>query len=167
VRVTDFWGGVYKKFLVRGPDKYLFKLERNGSWSTIMSGVFVDKITGPRTHFDTLPMSGIGTRYEAPRVDVDLVQPNTEDATTAFRLWRMIDSATDQRRSGLLAPYRLMAYRVMQESEASDDLLANWKWRLSLWDQEQRDEFARAMAEGHRRIREINEAQRRPKKEAD
>jgi len=41
-RVRDFWNPVYKRFLVRGPSCYTFCVSRNGSFNTIISGVFLD-----------------------------------------------------------------------------------------------------------------------------
>jgi Two component regulator propeller len=41
-RATNFWNGVYKRFLVRGPDKVTVKLARNYSVDTTVAGVFLD-----------------------------------------------------------------------------------------------------------------------------
>ena len=41
-RVTDFYGGVYKKMLVRGPLKLAIEVNRNHTFNTMLSGVFVD-----------------------------------------------------------------------------------------------------------------------------
>ena len=42
-RVANFWGGVYKTFLIKGGNYYI-KIGRNGSLNTIISGVFIDKL---------------------------------------------------------------------------------------------------------------------------
>jgi hypothetical protein len=44
-RVHDFRGGVYKRFLIR-EGAYTIKIDKMGSYNTILSGVFVDKIAG-------------------------------------------------------------------------------------------------------------------------
>ncbi len=44
-RVHDFRGGVYKQFLIR-EGAYTIKIDRNGSFNTILSGVFLDKVAG-------------------------------------------------------------------------------------------------------------------------
>ena len=44
-RVRDFWGGVYKVFLIRGGE-YTIQIHKNGSFNTTLSGVFVDKLSG-------------------------------------------------------------------------------------------------------------------------
>jgi hypothetical protein len=41
-RVVDFHGGVYKKMLVRGPLKLAIEINRNHTFNTMLSGVFVD-----------------------------------------------------------------------------------------------------------------------------
>lgn len=44
-RVRDFWGGVYKQFLIR-EGEYTIKIGRNYSFNTILSGIFLDKVAG-------------------------------------------------------------------------------------------------------------------------
>jgi hypothetical protein len=41
-RVVDFQGGVYKKMLVRGPMTLAIQADRNHTFNTMLSGVFVD-----------------------------------------------------------------------------------------------------------------------------
>jgi len=41
-RIRDFWGGVYKRFLVRGPISLKIRFSRNHSLNTIMDGVMLD-----------------------------------------------------------------------------------------------------------------------------
>jgi hypothetical protein len=56
-RVNDFYGGVYKRFLVRGPTKLTFQVNRNYSFNTILSGVMLDLV-------DELPPPYYCTRQE-------------------------------------------------------------------------------------------------------
>ena len=42
-RQRDFWGGTYKRFLVRGPSAITIEIARNGSKNTINAGLFLDK----------------------------------------------------------------------------------------------------------------------------
>ena len=44
-RIRDFWGGVYKRFLVRGPQTLTVQVSRNYSFNTILAGVFLDQVT--------------------------------------------------------------------------------------------------------------------------
>jgi hypothetical protein len=41
-RVVDFWGGVYKRFLVRGPLQLKIQISREYSTNTIFNGIFLD-----------------------------------------------------------------------------------------------------------------------------
>jgi len=63
-RAHDFWGGVYKRFLVRGPAKLTIQVNRNNSMNTILPGVMLDLV-------DELPPPYYCTRQEweskAPR----------------------------------------------------------------------------------------------------
>ena len=43
-RAHDFWGGVYKRFLVRGPTKLTIQVNRNYSFNTILPGVMLDLV---------------------------------------------------------------------------------------------------------------------------
>ncbi len=44
-RILDFRGGVYKRFLMRGPQTLTVRVSRNYSFNTILAGVFLDKVT--------------------------------------------------------------------------------------------------------------------------
>ena len=43
-RVRDFWGGVYKRFAVRGGRWYSVRIGRNHSYCTILSSIMLDRI---------------------------------------------------------------------------------------------------------------------------
>ncbi|MDQ2732712.1 MAG: hypothetical protein M3Y56_13725 [Armatimonadota bacterium] len=43
-RLHDFWGGVWKRFLVHGPAVYTVRLDRNNSLNTILAGTFLDTL---------------------------------------------------------------------------------------------------------------------------
>ncbi len=60
-RIHDFWGGVYKRFLVQGPMVVTIKVERNYSHCTILAGVFLDLVDEkPVPYFPTIPTSNTG-----------------------------------------------------------------------------------------------------------
>lgn len=46
-RVNNFWNGVYKKFVVRGPSAYYIKISKNNSFNTILQAVLIDNLTNP------------------------------------------------------------------------------------------------------------------------
>jgi hypothetical protein len=56
-RILDFWGGVYKRFLVRGPTKLTIEVNRNHSFNTILASVMLDLV-------DELPPPYYCTRQE-------------------------------------------------------------------------------------------------------
>jgi hypothetical protein len=56
-RASDFYGGVYKRFLVRGPAKLTVQVNRNYSFNTILAGVMLDLV-------DELPPPYYCTRQE-------------------------------------------------------------------------------------------------------
>ena len=43
-RFQDFWGGTYKRFLVRGPAQFTLKIGRRHNFCTILAGVFLDLV---------------------------------------------------------------------------------------------------------------------------
>jgi hypothetical protein len=54
-RIRDFWGGAYKRFLVRGPTRITIEVNRNHSFCTILAGIFVDLVDEePVPYFHTL-----------------------------------------------------------------------------------------------------------------
>lgn len=54
-RVKDFWGGVWKRFLVRGPQTLTIEVNRNNSQNTILPGVTLDLVDeDPAPYFQTV-----------------------------------------------------------------------------------------------------------------
>lgn len=47
-RLINFSGGVYKQFVVTGPYRYVVRVRKNNSLNTICSGIFVNRLQGPR-----------------------------------------------------------------------------------------------------------------------
>ena len=58
-RQRDFWGGTYKRFLVRGPAAFTVEIARNGSYSTINAGLFLDEALTeqPDPYFPNRPVA--------------------------------------------------------------------------------------------------------------
>jgi hypothetical protein len=46
-------------------------------------------------------------------------------------------------------PLRMQAYKVAADNHADDQLLANWRWKLALWDEPARLEFCKQMDAGY------------------
>ena len=54
-RVRDFWGGVWKRFLVRGPATLSVEVNRNHSFNTILPAVMLDLVDEqPAPYFQTV-----------------------------------------------------------------------------------------------------------------
>jgi hypothetical protein len=52
-RTVDFWHGTYKRFLVRGPGEFVFRVGRNHSFNTCQMGAFLDLVDElPVPYFD-------------------------------------------------------------------------------------------------------------------
>jgi hypothetical protein len=145
-RVCDFWGGVYKQFIFPAPGDYLLRIEKNSSFNTIVSGVFIDKIAGPTTYFDDLPMAFFGqVKFSPPKPD----EPNEgeEKAVKAAReLW---DAAAEARSDPAKVHFsrycQLMACRTALAANVDSKLAQNWRWHLGLWTIDDRLEFARTV----------------------
>ena len=60
-RIRDFWGGVYKRFMVSGPQTLTIEVNRNYSFNTILAGVFfLNKgYTLKRSHDLAKPEGGV------------------------------------------------------------------------------------------------------------
>ena len=157
-RVRDFGGGgVYKQFVVKGGERYYIKIARNGSFNTICSGVFIDKLSGPVTQYDNLPQAWLGdVRYDPPEyqgISEEISAQAPADVKILQRagdLWSSVGQTIDRDgMAGLHYPARLMAYRVALKAGATEKLLANWRWTLCLWMPADRAEFNTVMERGH------------------
>ncbi|MBY0527384.1 MAG: hypothetical protein K2R98_28570 [Gemmataceae bacterium] len=80
-RVRDFWGGVYKTFVVAGDRKYTAQIHPNWSFNTIVSGVFLDPVIDPPKAKD-LKYLLLETPY--PRVRYTF---STEEADGLRKFW--------------------------------------------------------------------------------
>ena len=157
-RVRDFSGGVYQQFLITGPGKFLFVVERNHSVNSICSAVLIDRLTDSLTDAGPLPWMG-GVRYgpwgsatasAAKRTDSSIpvnafnsgdtsaALLSDEQLSAAVALWSAAGTDGDQR-------LQVMAYRAAIDAAAPEALLAAWRWKLRLWTPADRAAFAAAM----------------------
>ncbi len=148
-RTRDFWNPLYQSFLVRGPSKYYLRVAKNNSLNVILSGVFIDKVAAPPTWGDKLPMAFMGIIHFDPPDLTNTSLPasaNTPPMVAAQALWSALDAAqTDLGDSALLVPYRMLALRAAQASGGSAPLLANWRWNLDIWVDDDRQTFLNYM----------------------
>jgi len=181
-RVRDFWGGVYKSFVIAGPATYWVKVARNYSFNTIVSSVMLDKIGGPRTNWDRLAMSNMGGLRDNPpdpdaplpidpflldkalagqlapphqETEEDRVHKNVVQA--ARRLWNALEEKQGTREAALQGwTLSFQALRAAQSAKAPQVLEANWRWKLALWTPEDRKQWAQMMAQARKQLLELN-----------
>ena len=141
-RVTDFWGGVYKQFALRGPATFHFKVRRNHSNGTTMAGVMLDEMTDPNDGAPTAPaplswMNGV--TYAAPAIENATNARDPQLLAAARALWSELDAAVWKKGGQRFErPLRLQALRAAVAAGASPSLVANWRWNLQLWDESER-----------------------------
>lgn len=81
-RQRDFWGGVYQKFMVRGPQELTIEMHRNNSFNTALTGVFLDEVNEePAPYF---------RQNKAP---LAAVEPQLPESETVSQLWDALEKA--------------------------------------------------------------------------
>jgi len=147
-RVNDFWGGVYKQFLVCGPGKFVVKIGRNRSFVTKVQGIFLDRVTGqPPENPGLLP--GFDTvHYQIPdEPQLDSPAPLTKAADD---LWNELDQSLGMRGAiPVQIPFHLWCYRAAIASNAPAQLLERWRWEMGIWNDDDRKKFDDAMKAAH------------------
>ena len=163
-RVRDFWNGVYKRFIVRGPSTYWVKFGRDGSYNTIVSSVMLDKIVGPRTQNETqLAYMGRYT-FAAPDWAVMSYEgaPAAQSAIVAkARAWEWKIDAATTRDGGVpltdgLRTLALRALMAQPKNTMPPQLLERWRWKSAHWNKRDRTFWNKAMAEGREAFFELN-----------
>jgi len=142
-RVREFWGGVYKRFEIQGPHTYWLRIGRNGSFNTLVNGVFIDKISAPGP-IDFLPLVFTG--------NIDILPPSflpSDEENVPLKakpLWRAALDVTQQAdarvatRQSVLSDHknRLFALRALMNRKLAPLRTAAWRWKLPLWTEEDR-----------------------------
>ncbi len=145
-RIRDFRGGVYKRFFTRGGSVYWFHVQDNGSFNTILSGIFVDKWSEP--FLDPGREGWLGCTFERVRYRPKTDTGKILDAATGsglelpLILWRHpLDAAGPE--PGIFADRRdkLFAYRFARDILPDSGKLEEWKWELRLWESGERERF--------------------------
>ncbi len=84
-RQRDFWGGVYKRFAVRGPVTLTMRLDKNNSLNTILAGLFLDEDSEePNPYFNK------------PQVIEVAAQQPDEEAQNVNDLWQTLEKVRAQ-----------------------------------------------------------------------
>ena len=161
-RTKDFWNPLYQSFLVRGPSKYYLRVAKNNGLNVILSGVFIDKVAAPPSWADKLPMAFMGIIHFDPPDLTDKSVPASADTppmVAAQALWAALDVAqTKQGDSAFLVPYRMLALRAAQTSGGSAPLLANWRWNLDIWGDDDRQTFLNYMHAANATLQQSQDA---------
>jgi sugar lactone lactonase YvrE len=163
-RVRDFWGGVYKQFVVQGAGKYLIQVSRNGSHNTICNGVFLDRRGPSPQPYGGDYMVNMGyVVYLPPAVSTPAQTSGaveSRELQAARALWSALDEAAGD---GLLATdinrehtARMLAYRAAVAQQAPAAWLGNWRWQLPLWSSEDREVFKHVMHAGWQSFEKLN-----------
>lgn len=152
-RVRDFWGPVYKQFLVCGPGPFLMRIGRNHSHGVTLNGVFIDRLP-QAVRAGAAPASWMGdVHYDPPPAGepgVSQGQPQAEVLRAAADLWARLDGCYGMSGGAALQwPMRLAAYRAAVASGAPAAMLSNWRWHLRLWSAADRTEFNASMARAY------------------
>ncbi len=80
-RIFNFWSGVWKRFLVRGPNELTIEVNRNNSFNTILPGVMLDLVDEkPAPYFKPV------TAWQAEKVkeEVEQAKLRMEPLSTRF-----------------------------------------------------------------------------------
>ena len=116
-RVEKFWGGIYQQFKLAGPGKYILVVGRNASFNTILSGIFVDRITGPSLPTDRIPPPWMGSvvypseRLRPPPVISPQLAASWDIAISVVAEGSRLCGASGWRSAGILA-YRRIVMRT-------------------------------------------------------
>jgi hypothetical protein len=142
-RVRDFWGGVYKNFLVRGPGPFYFRIARHYSHVTTLAGVMVDsspRIAGSKTLLRQVVMQGRG-RFLGRQAELfDDLEPQVQ---AAMKLWTAGNRGSI-RNGGVAAlrPIQCFAYRAAATStNTPPELLDLLRTQIPLWDAQDHSNF--------------------------
>ena len=147
-QVADFWGGVYKQFIICGPADYTVRIDSGKDAEARLEGVFLDRVSGDMPEnpgslpgFDNSP-------YGPPDEPLNQNYPPLADA--AVTLWGDLDDALTLRNAlPLQMPFRLWCYRAAVAGQAPADLLERWRWQISLWTPQDRQRFDAAVKAAH------------------
>jgi hypothetical protein len=95
-RIHDFWGGVWKRFLVRGPTEITIEVDRNHAYSTILTGVFLDLVDEePLPYFHDLKEWKAISKQQA--VDREALRTQSQtDRAARFRPRPSVTEASSQ-----------------------------------------------------------------------
>ena len=136
-RASWLYAGAYHQFLVNGAGTWWIKISRNHSFVTQISGVFIDRLAplGAEAQRESLNFPQLATLQPPnPPDNGPLLEPR--------QLWDALDHAANCQGIGDLDWFgRLLVYRVGVGVSADPDLLAYWRWRMQIWNDQDHTQF--------------------------
>ncbi|MDR2344739.1 MAG: hypothetical protein LBE18_01610 [Planctomycetaceae bacterium] len=160
-RVHNFWGGVYKEFVLP-KGMYYVKIRRNYSYNTIVSAVILDRLQGQKTSIieSMIPNVTHFVSSKNPYQLCPLPFPQHLDSKVGRLIvdtWNNLDNTYDRKDNiGLQRKVRIDLYRKTESLANEDENLSQInrviKWRLNQWDIKQRKEWRDAMEEAFRNL---------------
>jgi hypothetical protein len=159
-RVRDFWGGVYKKFMVAGPKRYQINITRNYSPNAICSGVFIDRLQELRTRHGSEHAWLGGFEYGPSKLtETESMQWRDGSGTAlpqdvAKDLWHCTMTSTSNgiRVIKNRATRQVLIYRAIKGISMSSAILEDWRWELNLWTDDDRHHCHAAMKQAWERM---------------
>gem|GEM_PF-1383288 len=145
-RVVNFWGGVYERFRLSGPGDYMLCIRRNYSLNTILSGFFIDRITGKSPQPGVMSVWGFSAGAYGPPKAIPSA-PGASPTGDARAVWHKARSSL--RYPALAVTSELLAYRAAYRAHAPRQLLRRWRWFLHLWTSGDRARFDDAIRKAY------------------
>jgi frataxin-like iron-binding protein CyaY len=86
-RQRDFWGGVYQKYLVRGPQSITVEYAKNNSFNTILASVMLDKVDERSGGQEPEPY------FNQVNPQFSNAEPKLPEAEMVSHLWNALEKA--------------------------------------------------------------------------
>ena len=139
-RIRRFRNGIYKRFAIKGPGKYTFLIERDNSFSTILSGVFIQQMSeSPETQ--KTPRISTCAHYGGIVYREPIIEPNPKNL---FRHFSKICRNEQEYDFGIFEA--TSCYRNLINSLQKNTDLIKWlDWNLRVWTDCERTRFNNAM----------------------
>ena len=98
-RIRDFWHGVYKRFLVSGPQTLTIQVNRNYSHNAILAGAFLDQVSEEPEPYFAQPTLTLAQERQARRARTAQLQLDhradvaavTTEAEAVEAIWRELE----------------------------------------------------------------------------
>jgi hypothetical protein len=131
-RVTQWYGGVYKQFVVAGPASYHLKIGRNYSMATKVNGVFLDRVDGPAKPNEPSGVPLMGEHQILPPAAPAVDAPDAATRAAIEVVAALDKSWSDAAAAPLQRAGRLLAIRLAQAQGAPPALIGNWRFALPI-----------------------------------